>query len=103
MILLETYSTKSGKELIDSIPPFLEYEKETTGDPAYSMFNLSLKAEWSLQNFEKKKVNCVRNFFANENVDCNGTPAVVDATPNNENGQAKPAKLTGAQTNGTSR
>jgi hypothetical protein len=66
LILLETYSTKSGKELTDSIPPFLEHEKETTGDPSYSMFNLSLKAEWSPHNFEKKKVNCVRNFFTCE-------------------------------------
>jgi len=71
LILLETYSTKSDKELMHKgIPPFLEVEKETTGDPQYSMFNLSLKAEWNNVNFEKKKIKCVKNYYVekhNEN------------------------------------
>lgn len=29
-----------------SLPKFLVIEKEVTGDPAYSMYNLSLKEDW---------------------------------------------------------
>lgn len=30
------------------------------------MFNLSLKAEWSNDNFEKKKVKISKNYFVNK-------------------------------------
>lgn len=29
------------------LPPFLNIIKEVTGDPSYSMFNLSLKEDWN--------------------------------------------------------
>lgn len=68
LILLETYSTKSDEELMKSgLPAFLEIEKAITGDPAYSMYNLSLKAEWNSDNFEKKKVKIMKNYFVIKN------------------------------------
>ena len=50
MILLETYSSLTGEALTNCLPKFLDIAKETTGDPDYSMFNLSLKEDWSKTN-----------------------------------------------------
>eukprot|EP00096_Caligus_rogercresseyi_P006970 TRINITY_DN2410_c0_g1_i1.p1 TRINITY_DN2410_c0_g1~~TRINITY_DN2410_c0_g1_i1.p1 ORF type:complete len:446 (+),score=148.10 TRINITY_DN2410_c0_g1_i1:716-2053(+) len=47
LMFLETYTTKSGKELTENLPPFLGIGAEVTGDPAFSMFNLSLHEEWT--------------------------------------------------------
>lgn len=53
-MLLETYTTMSGDELSKRLPTFLTVEKEVTSDPAYSMYNLSLKGDWKTsQKFEK--------------------------------------------------
>jgi len=41
LMLLETYSAMGAEEL--SLPPFLEIQKNITGDPRYSMYNLSRK------------------------------------------------------------
>ncbi|KAM3963562.1 LOW QUALITY PROTEIN: TRPL translocation defect 14 [Aphomia sociella] len=47
LVLLETYSATYDQDaLIQSLPKFLTIEKEVTGDPAYSMYNLSLKEDW---------------------------------------------------------
>ncbi|CAG7698780.1 unnamed protein product [Allacma fusca] len=46
MILLETYSTLNGADLQQRLPNFLKIQCEVTGDPRYSMFNLSLKDRW---------------------------------------------------------
>ncbi|CAG4907969.1 unnamed protein product [Colias eurytheme] len=47
MVLLETYSAAYDQDaLLASLPKFLLIEKEVTGDPAYSMYNLSLKEDW---------------------------------------------------------
>lgn len=46
-MLLETYSSLEGEALRNSLPSFLNIVKEVTGDPFYSMFNLSLKEDWS--------------------------------------------------------
>ncbi|KAJ8312898.1 hypothetical protein KUTeg_010271 [Tegillarca granosa] len=43
LVLLETYTTLEGDAL--KLPDFLDIQKEVTEDPAYSMFNLSLKEE----------------------------------------------------------
>ncbi|GAB6029835.1 TRPL translocation defect protein 14 [Chamberlinius hualienensis] len=51
LMLLETYTTIVGEELASKIPNFLTVEKEVTNDPAFSMYNLSLKDEW--QNSRK--------------------------------------------------
>ena len=50
MILLETYTALTGDELINILPQFLTIEKEVTGNPDYSMFNLSLREEWNATN-----------------------------------------------------
>ncbi|XP_023291869.2 TRPL translocation defect protein 14 isoform X2 [Lucilia cuprina] len=48
LILLETYSSLSGEALMNCLPKFLNIVKEVTGDADYSMFNLSLKEDWSI-------------------------------------------------------
>jgi len=48
LILLETYSSLTGDALKNCLPKFLNIVKEVTGDPDYSMFNLSLKEDWSI-------------------------------------------------------
>nr|CAD7412046.1 unnamed protein product [Timema cristinae] len=47
LILLETYSSAEDDQLKKSLPLFLAIEKEVTGNPQYSMFNLSLREEWT--------------------------------------------------------
>ncbi|XP_058466103.1 TRPL translocation defect protein 14 isoform X2 [Malaya genurostris] len=47
LILLETYTSLSGDKLKEILPKFLNIVKEVTGHPDYSMFNLSLKEDWS--------------------------------------------------------
>ncbi|KOC70826.1 hypothetical protein WH47_02092, partial [Habropoda laboriosa] len=50
LMLLETYTALSGIELKNILPQFLTIEKEVTGNPDYSMFNLSLREEWNNTN-----------------------------------------------------
>merc|ERR1719445_2152607 len=45
-MLLETYTTLSPEDFSDRLPSFLNVDQQVTGDPAFSMFNLSLKDEW---------------------------------------------------------
>ena len=42
-MLLETYTTLNSEELKKRLPDFLNVGNEVTGDPAFSMFNLSLR------------------------------------------------------------
>jgi len=46
LIFLETYTTQSLEELQTKLPDFLDIVSNVTGDPAHSMYNLSLKEEW---------------------------------------------------------
>ena len=46
MMLLETYTTLSEVELKTRLPEFLTLGPEVTGEPAFSMFNLTLKGGW---------------------------------------------------------
>lgn len=46
LMLLETYTTLNGVELAKRLPNFLVVEKDVTVDPAYSMYNLSIKDDW---------------------------------------------------------
>ncbi|RZC34397.1 uncharacterized protein BDFB_003019, partial [Asbolus verrucosus] len=46
LILLETYSALDEASLKETLPKFLNIEKEVTGSPDYSMFNLSLREDW---------------------------------------------------------
>jgi len=47
LMLLETYTSLEGEYLKRSLPRFLNIVKEVTGDPSYSMYNLSLKEDWN--------------------------------------------------------
>lgn len=49
-MLLETYTALTGDELKNTLPHFLTIAKEVTGNPDYSMFNLSLREEWNSTN-----------------------------------------------------
>lgn len=49
-MLLETYTALTSNELKNILPQFLTIEKEVTGNPDYSMFNLSLREEWNDTN-----------------------------------------------------
>ena len=46
MMLLETYTTLSRDELKERLPEFLTLGPEVTGEPAFSMYNLTLKGGW---------------------------------------------------------
>ena len=46
-MLLQTYTTLTDDALIDQLPTFLNVGVDVTEDPAFSMFNLSLKEEWT--------------------------------------------------------
>jgi len=46
LILLETYTTLSPDQFQERLPKFLNIDQQVTGDPAFSMFNLSLRDEW---------------------------------------------------------
>jgi len=46
LMLLETYTTLSPEDFATRLPTFLNIEQQVTGDPAFSMFNLSLRDEW---------------------------------------------------------
>lgn len=46
MILLETYSALDDQQLLKTLPSFLNIKKEVTGNPDYSMYNLSLREDW---------------------------------------------------------
>ncbi|XP_014609180.1 PREDICTED: uncharacterized protein LOC106789474 [Polistes canadensis] len=50
LMLLETYTALTGDHLKNILPQFLTIEKEVTGNPDYSMFNLSLREEWNTTN-----------------------------------------------------
>ena len=46
MMFLETYTTLSKEELKERLPEFLTLGPEVTGEPAFSMYNLTLKGGW---------------------------------------------------------
>jgi len=50
LVLLETYSALEDGKLEECLPKFLVIEKEVTANPSFSMFNLSLKEEWTTSN-----------------------------------------------------
>ncbi|PNF36857.1 TRPL translocation defect protein 14 [Cryptotermes secundus] len=47
LILLETYTSSEDSSVQKSLPQFLTIVEEVTGNPLYSMFNLSLREEWT--------------------------------------------------------
>lgn len=46
LILLETFTSLGVEETITFLPQFLKVKKEVTGDPAFSMYNLSIRSDW---------------------------------------------------------
>lgn len=68
LVLLETYSAAYDQDtLLASLPKFLTIEKEVTGDPAYSMYNLSLKEDWKTSKKYYTGIDCngkTANMFA---------------------------------------
>ena len=46
LVLLETCTTLRDEEIAKTLPPFLQVKKNVTGDPAFSMYNLSIRSEW---------------------------------------------------------
>jgi len=64
LMLLQTYTTLTGEALIDQLPPFLNVGVDVTGDPAFSMFNLSLKGDWA-----DNKTFCHKMYEEHENHD----------------------------------
>lgn len=68
MILLETYTTASGAELLNKLPPFLDIQREVTNDPSFSMYNLSCKTGW---------INKVKKSAPNGSSSANGSSDVV--------------------------
>ena len=55
-MMLETFSTLPIDELKCKVPDFLDVTQEVTGDPAFSMFNLALKSEWTAKDFCRRLV-----------------------------------------------
>ena len=47
LMLLETFTTLPISQLRANLPPFLAITEEVTGDPAFSMYNLALRSEWT--------------------------------------------------------
>lgn len=78
-MLLETYSSLDGEKLLNCLPKFLNLVKEVTGDPSFSMFNLSLKEDWSktkkfchsLHGKDQRLEQC--KHFVDDSVQTNGT------------------------------
>jgi len=68
LMLLETYTTMSVPDLKQRLPDFLDIGSEVTGDPAFSMFNLSLKEKW-----ENNKNFCHSMKDSNSDLDSNKT------------------------------
>lgn len=46
LLLLETYSALEKDLLMKTLPSFLNIKKDVTGNPEYSMYNLSLRDDW---------------------------------------------------------
>ncbi|KAF2362850.1 CYTH-like domain, partial [Trinorchestia longiramus] len=55
LMLLETYTTLTAEEMATRRPSFLNIDRDVTGNPEYSMFNLSLRDDW--ENTTKFCVN----------------------------------------------
>jgi len=47
LLLLQTFTTAEDDEVAANLPPFLCVRKAVTGDPAFSMYNLSIRSDWT--------------------------------------------------------
>lgn len=64
-MLLETYSAHEKQQLLELLPQFLNIEKEVTGNPDYSMFNLSLKEDWNTSKLFCRDLSTAGQFYIN--------------------------------------
>ncbi|XP_049867288.1 TRPL translocation defect protein 14 isoform X2 [Pectinophora gossypiella] len=85
LVLLETYSAAYDQDaLLATLPKFLTIVKEVTGDPAYSMFNLSLKEDWKTSkkyysgNESHGKTKLAMNGRDSDKVNGSGTNVLSD-------------------------
>lgn len=65
LMILETYTSLKDDELQIKLPPFLNIDCEITGNPDYSMFNLSLVEDW---NTSDKYCNAFKGQYSQQNV-----------------------------------
>ncbi|KAF7988970.1 hypothetical protein HCN44_007280 [Aphidius gifuensis] len=94
LMLLETYTALYNDDLKNILPSFLSIEKDVTGNPDYSMFNLSLREEWHTRDSKYcHNFNRINGTPIDLNEKINGT---TDDTINNKksmtngiNGNAK--------------
>ena len=108
-MLLETYTTLSSDELKQRLPDFLNIGAEVTGDPAFSMFNLSLKEEWvnnkkfchrlsdddglgSIELTQQAKDRLDANKSRQSSPTCNGCSLLEVVEKSNGNGSILPVK-----------
>ncbi|KAJ8680260.1 hypothetical protein QAD02_016047 [Eretmocerus hayati] len=117
LMLLETYTALPSDKLQNILPQFLTIEKEVTGNPDYSMFNLSLREEWNSTNKYCHNLNgAVTTSKANDLTDIkspflkNGFDAIgqsvltirsgpkngIHGTSGSSNGQLAESKLLGS-------
>jgi len=47
LIILQTFTAVGDDEVEGFLPPFLSITKNVTGDPAFSMYNLSIRSDWT--------------------------------------------------------
>ena len=47
LILLQTFTTMDDEEILNKLPPFISATKNVTSDPAFSMYNLSIRSDWT--------------------------------------------------------
>ncbi|XP_066253004.1 TRPL translocation defect protein 14 isoform X1 [Euwallacea similis] len=91
LILLETYSALDDESLLFKLPTFLKIEREVTGNPDYSMYNLSLREDWKTS---KKYLHT--NFIGPEDSGGHGPQTKVNGHADNSNIERKLApKLNG--------
>ncbi|XP_063702658.1 TRPL translocation defect protein 14 isoform X2 [Culicoides brevitarsis] len=81
LMLLETYTSLDGDALNNSLPKFLNIVKEVTGCPDYSMYNLSLKEDWSNT---KKFCYSLHDHFGDKTTDI-----ITDLKQKHQNGHSK--------------
>jgi len=88
LLLLETYSALDEELLMATLPTFLNIEREVTGNPDYSMYNLSLREDW-----KNSKKYLHTHFIGPEDSPARTTKLNGNANPKEEiatlNGHAK--------------
>ncbi|XP_018562713.1 TRPL translocation defect protein 14 isoform X2 [Anoplophora glabripennis] len=78
LILLETYSALGDEELLKTLPSFLNIKKEVTGNPDYSMYNLSLREDWKTSKKFYKSIIGPEDTPCTEIVNVNGHTNGID-------------------------